>query len=147
MTTLRNKMAVAAVALVTGLAIGAVQAHEVKPGSSGDVQGRFDRMESMMKEAPQLRGDRRRRVLDDHMRLMHEQIEAMHGMQGGHGGMMMGSGMTRGGGGGSTQTTPRAGADDVRTQMGAMQQRMDAMQRMMEQMLHQQELMLDDEDG
>ena len=143
MTTLRTKMAVAAVALATGLALGAAQAHEVKPGSSGDVQGRFDRMERMMQEAPQLRGDQRRRVRGDHMHLMMEQMEALHGMQSGHGGMMMGPGMTRGGGGGGAQTAP--GADDVRTQMGTMQQRMDAMQRMIEQMLRQQELMLDED--
>jgi len=147
-----SKLAIAA-AIVAGLATGSAQAHEVKPGSGQALEDRFGRMEQMMREVPQLHGDRRRHLLDEHMHLMLEQMNAMHGLQGGHGGYMMGPGMGSGMGpgmsrrGGGAQSGPGADGDDLRLQMGAVQRRMDMMQRMMEQMLQQQQQMLGDGNG
>lgn len=128
----------AAAAVVLSVA-GTAAAHDVTI-DRGAMNQRFEEMGHMMDRAPQMHGPARREMLHDHMRLMHEQMDAMHGMRMGHGGPggpMMGQDRAQ---------SAQPGGDMPR-RMGAMEERMDAMQRMMEQMLHQQELMLEDDAG
>lgn len=124
-------LAAAAALVLAGTAI----AHDVTVDRSAMDQ-RFDEMGRMMDRIPQMRGPDRREALHDHMHLMMRQMDAMHGMRGGHGGPMFG-----GAPGGQMSDSDLAG------RMNSMQQRMDAMQRMMEQMLRQQEMLLEDEAG
>jgi hypothetical protein len=69
--------AAAIVALSLALPLAAQQGPD-----RGRMMERFDRMDRMMEDAGRARGDDRR-YLRDHMRLMQEQMQEMHGMMGG----------------------------------------------------------------
>lgn len=105
---------------------------------------RFEQMSKMMGEAQTANGAQRMELMGKHMRLMQEQMQAMHSMMGGMmgGGMMggqNGAGMMRGqNGGGMMGGGMRGGGPQMLAQMGT---RMDMMQRMMEQMLDQMKMM------
>jgi len=78
-------------------------------------------------------GGERHEYMQQHMALMREQMQAMHGMMGQG---MMGQG-----------TRPQQGAQDgTGPQMEHMQQRVDLMQQMMGHMLEHHELMMGDAD-
>ena len=136
--------------VIASLALAApvVQAQSV--GNAGHGQQRFEQMDRMIDDARKLHGPARHARLMDHMRMMNEQMQEMHGMMGGPGagsppaaGRMgpgrMGSGQMGQGQMGQGQM-PGAGPGTDR-----LQQRMDLMQCMMEQMQKQQELMLQDD--
>ena len=138
---------IAALALGAG---GALAQPAAGMGGSMDMQHmpgmdqmnqRFQRMNAIMAKIKTAHGAQRMALIRDHMKLMQEQMQAMHammgdGMMGGqmNGGMMGGKGM-----GGSMAT-------DHTAMMSAMQTHMDMMQQMMEQMLDQQNVMLQSQD-
>ena len=131
------KKVVLLLAAATALTVaGAASAHEMTV-DRGSLDKLFQEMGRMTDGLPQMHGAARRGAARNHMRLLQEQMGAMHGMQSGHGGPMMGQGMPQG-----SQSGP-----DLQGRMGSMDQRMDTMQKMMEQMLKQQELLLEDEAG
>ena len=102
---------------------GANQSSEMKMGSRSHQMGQMmDRMDSM-DQAQKADEPKRRKLMQEHMGMMKEQMQAMHGM------------MARKRGAG--RMVPAPGSETEQ-----MQERMDLMQRMMEQMLKQQDLIL-----
>ncbi len=96
---------------------------------------RFEQMSKMMGEAQTAYGAQRMELMGKHMRLMQEQMQAMHSMMGGMMGGQNGGGAMRGGmmEGGMMGGNP--------PMLAQMRTRMDMMQRMMEQMLDQMKMM------
>ena len=127
---------IAALALGTGGALaqsaGAMEGTmdmQHMPGMA-QMNQRFQRMNALMAQIKTAHGAERMALMRDHMKLMQEQMQAMHAMMGG--GMMNGQmgGMSSGAAGNNA------------TMMSDMQGHMDMMQQMMEQMLDQQNLMM-----
>lgn len=141
-----------ALAFAAALSVAAVpgMAHQPADGMGPDrerMHDRFERMDHMMRNGTAESGPARHRTMREHMDLMHEQMQDMHAMMRGHGGMMMdGAGPGAGSGAGHMQDRMsergmnRGGDPDSR--LDSMQERMDYMQQMMEQMLEQQDMML-----
>ncbi len=105
----------------------AVPAYAQQMPDTDQMHRRFESMEQMMKDAEKAPGEHRQQMVHEHMQMMMNQMQAMHGMMGRrYGGTRMGP--------------------DGGPQMQRMQERMDMMQRMMEQMLKQHELLMKPED-
>lgn len=96
-------------------------------------------MQKMLAQMDEIRETKdpavRQRLMDEHMRTMHDALQSMRGT----GGPMMMNMMGQQGMGGVTNRAEsgRRGAD-ANTRMDMMEKRMDMMQMMMEQMLQQQ---------
>jgi hypothetical protein len=92
---------------------------------------RFQRMDTMMNQAGDMRGGQRATMMRQHMQTMQSQMQAMHSMMGG--GMM---------GGGAKMKDNSAMTGNNTQILSRMQAWMDMMQKMMEQMIGQQNLMM-----
>lgn len=105
--------------------------------SAQEMDQRFQQMNTMMGQAQNAHGAQLTELMQKHMQLMQEQMQAMHTMMGGSG--MMGGRMGGNGKMGGTGSSSGAGNTNMLAQM---QTRMDLMQRMMEQMVDQQKMMM-----
>jgi hypothetical protein len=137
------------IAAVLTLAIPATAAAQMQqPGYSPMHHQRFEKMDSKIDEAQKLHGKERRRIMLEHLQMMRDQMQSMHGMMGGTFGHGPGNTMM-----GQSRMTPEGMAPAQMGPMGAdgaqmlqnMQGRMDMMQKTIEQMLKQHELMLKDD--
>lgn len=135
--------------LVAALALTAPVAHGQPAGAGAghQHQQRFEKMDSTIDEAKKLHGTARHAKMMEHMQMMREQMQAMHGMMGGR---MAASGPGAGKAG-QGQMKPGEMKPGQMGQIGGpqmmqnMQGRMDMMQKMMEQMHKQHELILKDD--
>ena len=107
------------------LGSGAIAQEFSDDGAVDQMNRRFQHMEEMMDQARNAQGEERQVPMQEHMALMREQMQAMHGMMG-SGGMMQNQGVE----------------DEPAPQVQHMQQRMDMMQQMMEHMLERHEMMM-----
>lgn len=119
-----------------------------QPGYGPIHQQRFEQMDSKIDDAQKLHGKERRAIMLEHLQMMRDQMQSMHGVMGGTYGHGPGNSMM-----GQSRMTPDGMAPRHMGPMGAdgeqmlqnMQGRMDMMQKTIEQMLKQHELMLKDD--